>query len=310
METVNMSKKKYNELMMLDLDPSIIHSEADFYIALLRNKPKVFKSLYINDGPSFGAKLYIIELLNTFRELLPSSFVLPDSLCSVQGKIVGFSMDIIDGTPLELILNNPKVDLEIKKHYLKEVGRLLEQLDKIRKNTELDSIFINDLNPSNFLIEKDTNELRTIDLDSCMIGDSKPFYSRLLGRKSLINRAECDNKYIKYNSKEEEFDELGKYDFKSRFGIFVPDANTDAYCYNMMILNFLYGGNVNLMTVNEYCDYLFYLSKIGIDHDLTESFFKLVNTCDNNVPIESIDSLTYEQIAKARRRTYNTVKGK
>lgn len=78
----------------------------------------------------------------------------------------------------------------------------------------------------------------------------------------------------------------------------------------MMILHFLYGDNANLMTINEYCDYLCYLMKIGVSQELIDSFLNLINTCDNNVPIDAVDSITYEQMAKANRKTYKTVKGK
>lgn len=306
MEIVNMSKKKYNELTALEIDSSIINTEAKLLIAKLRNKDKVFKNLYRLNGPVFGNKLYTLELLDMHKELLPKSFVVPDSLCSVQGQITGFSMDIIDGKPLSVILDNIKIDREVHLHYLKEVGRLLEQLSKIRQNTELNTIFINDLHSANFVIDNSTGELRTVDIDSCKIGDNKPFPSKYLSSRGLL-----ENIIGKYNIYNKGLDNNSdKYDYRAPFGYIDPDANSDAYCYVIMILNYLYGGNVCNMNLEEYYNYLYYLEKIGIDHNLMESFYRIVSNYDNDIPIETLDTLTHEQIGRSKQAIYNIVKGK
>ena len=304
-----MSKKKYNSLCELEFDKSIINTEAKLLIAKLRNKDKVFKNLYRTSGPTFANKLVTLELLDTFREILPHSFVIPDSLCSVQGQIVGFSEDIVEGDVLSTILSNRKVNLETQIHYLKEVGRLLEQLDRIRRNTELDSIYINDLHGANFMIEKSTGNLRTVDIDSVKIGDNKPFPSKYLSPKALFNKV--DHRYnIYYKTEDEEQAEPSKYDYKGLFGYIDPDKNSDMYCYIIMILNYLLGQNINKYSLEDFYDYIYYLDKIGIDHNLIEAFYKIVNTCDNEIDIDALDTLTYEQLAKANISMYSTVKGK
>jgi hypothetical protein len=308
MEIVNMSKKKYEELTSLEIDPSIINTEAKLLIAKLRNKDKVFKNLYRLNGPVFGNKLYTLELLDTFKEILPHSFVMPDSLCSVQGQIKGFSMDIIDGKPLSVILDDKKIDNEIHIHYLKEVGKLLEQLSKIRQNTELDSIFINDLHSANFVVERGTGTLRTVDIDSVKIGDNRPFPSKYLSSRGLLEN--IVGKYNIYNKGAYTEEESKKYDYRAPFGYIDPDANSDAYCYVIMILNYLYGGNVCNMNLEEYYNYLYYLERIGIDHNLMESFYRIVSNYDNDIPIDTLDTLTGEQIGRSKQAVYKLVKGK
>ena len=304
-----MSKKKYNSLCELEFDKSIINTEAKLLIAKLRNKDKVFKNLYRTSGPTFANKLVTLELLDTFREILPHSFVIPDSLCSVQGQIVGFSEDIVKGDVLSTILSNHKVILDTQIHYLKEVGRLLEQLDSIRRNTELDSIYINDLHGANFMIEKSTGNLRTVDIDSVKIGDNKPFPSKYLSPKALFNKV--DHRYHVYQKTDEEQTvEPTKYDYKGLFGYIDPDKNSDLYCYIIMILNFLLGDNINKYSIEDYYDYIYYLDNIGIDHNLIDAFYRIVNTCDNDIQIDALDTLTYEQIAKANKSMYYQVKGK
>ena len=303
-----MSKKKYNSLEQLEIDNSIINTEAKLLLVQLRNKIKVFKNLHRLSGPTFANKLYTLELLNTYRELLPQSFVIPDSLCSVQGNIEGFSMELIEGTVLSILLNDKNVDYKTKIHYLKEVGKLLDQLEKIRVNSPLDNIFINDLHDANFLIEKDTGNLRTIDLDSCKIADNKPFPSKVLSPLALLNFV--DNKYQIYSKDFGMYREGYKYNYRSEFGYIYPDKNSDVYCYIIMILNFLYGANVNNMKLDEFYDYIFYLENIGVSHELIEYFIKILSNADNEIPIEALDSLTEENIGRAKKFVYSKVKGK
>ena len=308
MEIVNMSKKKYNELTSLEIDKSIINTEAKLLIAKLRNKDKVFKNLYRLNGPTFGNKLYTLELLDTFKELLPHSFVLPDSLCAVQGQITGFSMDIIKGVPLSVILDNHKENPELQIYYLKEVGKLLQQLESIREKTELDKIFINDLHSANFVVEHDTGELRTVDIDSCKIGDNKPFPSKYLSSRALLNN--MIGKYTIYSKGVQLDGEPAKYDYRALFGYIDPDANSDAYCYIIMILNYLYGTNINNMDLEDFYSYLYYLEQIGLDHNLMDAFYKIVANCDNTIPVDELDTLTIEQVARAKHHVYSAVKGK
>ena len=308
MEIVNMSKKKYNNLVDLELDSSIVNTEAKLLIANLRNKLKVFKNLHRLSGPTFANKLYTLELLDTFREYLPESFVIPDYLCSVQGSIEGFAMELVEGPVLSVYLKDHTVPLESKIHYLKEVSKLLDQLDKIRINSPLDSIYINDLHDANILIDKETKEIKVIDLDSCKIADNKPFPSKVLSPMALLNYV--DNKYEIYCKNYGMYDENDKYNYRAEFGYIVPSRDTDIYCYIIMVLNFLYGYNINNLKLDEFYEYMYYLESIGIHHELIDYFIKIVSNADNELPYEELDSITEEQYYRAKKNVYNAVKDK
>ncbi len=308
MEIVNMSKKKYNNLIDLELDSSIINTEAKLLIANLRNKLKVFKNLHRLSGPTFANKLYTLELLDTFREYLPESFVIPDYLCSVQGSIEGFAMELVEGPVLSVYLKDNTVPLESKIHYLKEVSKLLDQLDKIRINSPLDSIYINDLHDANIIIDKETKDIKVIDLDSCKIADNKPFPSKVLSPMALLNYV--DNKYEIYSKNYGMYDENDKYNYRAEFGYIVPSRDTDIYCYIIMVLNFLYGYNINNLKLDEYYEYMYYLESIGIHHELIDYFIKIVSNADNELPYEELDSITDEQYYRAKKNVYNAVKDK
>ena len=85
----------------------------------------------------------------------------------------------------------------------------------------------------------------------------------------------------------------------------MPDENSDLYCYSIILLNFLYGTNVNNMNLNEYYTYLTYLSDIGIDKELIDIFANLLKAKQNQNPYHLLDTLSYEQIGKASRNVFS-----
>lgn len=115
-------------------------------------------------------------------------------------------------------------------------------MDKIRKNTDLKVLFLNDLHESNFIVNEKNHELYVIDLDSCRIIYTQPTLSKYLTSKSLINTIQ------------------GKYLFADpdcpTYGYVIADENSDLLCYVMMFLNFIYGENVVNFSLDEYYDYL------------------------------------------------------
>ena len=110
--------------------------------------------------------------------------------------------------------------LETQLFYLKKVGQILEHMDKIRKNTDLKVLFLNDLHESNFIVNEKNHELYVIDLDSCRIRYTQPTPSKYLTSKSLINTVQ------------------GKYQFADpdcpTYGYVIADENSDLFCYVMM----------------------------------------------------------------------------
>lgn len=132
--------------------------------------------------------------------------------------------------------------LETQLFYLKKVGQILEHMDKIRQNTDLKVLFLNELHESNFIVNEKNHELYVIDLDSCRIRYTQPTLSKYLTSKSLINTVQ------------------GKYQFADpdcpTYGYVIADENSDLLCYVMMFLNFIYGENVVNFSLDEYYDYL------------------------------------------------------
>ena len=291
MKVIAISKKKFKELKPMKISKYISNTEGKIYDFRYRNEDKVIKALYTLDGPNFANKLYTIEMLDYNRKYLPTSFLIPDSLCTVNGEVIGPVMTKFNGLNLSDVLRNPNIGFEEKKYYLIKIGELLEQLKNIRTYTPLNDIYINDLHAGNFIVDLNKRELKVLDLDSCKISDNK--VTNIIGG-TLIDYVD---KYKK-SLDSEYFIEL------------IPDENSDLFRYNLMLLNYLFDDRILSLKIDGFYEYLNYLENIGIDKHLINSFSKILDNCDNENPMYYLESLTLDQTIMANRKTYEKIKSK
>jgi hypothetical protein len=153
MQIINMSKTKLNSLEPLILPKNVTSTECELFKYPYYGKEKLLKKLHRTDGIIFANKLYTIEALNANKDSMPSNFILPESLVSINKKIEAFTMKYIKGINLSVILNNPDITYEEKIHYLKSIGRILEQMQNIRKYTNLNNFYLEDIKVNIELIE-------------------------------------------------------------------------------------------------------------------------------------------------------------
>lgn len=286
MQIINMSKTKLNSLEPLILPKNVTSTECELFKYPYYGKEKLLKKLHRTDGIIFANKLYTIEALNANKDSMPSNFVLPESLVSINKKIEAFTMKYIKGINLSVILNNPDITYEEKIHYLKSIVRILEQMQNIRKYTNLNNFYLGDIHEDNFLVERDKQEIYIVDLDSCKIAGNKSFPGRYLTNSSLI----------KYNNTK--YQTLSQTDDLADYKI---DENTDIYCYIIMILNYLYDGRVDRLSLDKFYDFINYLEDIKVNIELIECFNKIVVGGNNINPCNYLDTLTPKQVAGARR---------
>lgn len=286
MQIINMSKTKLNSLEPLILPKNVTSTECELFKYPYYGKEKLLKKLHRTDGIIFANKLYTIEALNANKDSMPSNFILPESLVSINKKIEAFTMKYIKGINLSVILNNPDITYEEKIHYLKSIGRILEQMQNIRKYTNLNNFYLGDIHEDNFLVERDKQEVYIVDLDSCKIAGNKSFPGRYLTNSSLI----------KYNNTK--YQTLSQTDDLADYKI---DENTDIYCYIVMILNYLYDGRVDRLSLDKFYDFINYLEDIKVNIELIECFNKIVVGGNNINPCNYLDTLTPKQVAGARR---------
>ena len=62
------------------------------------------------------------------------------------------------------------------------------------------------------------------------------------------------------------------------------------------------------MSVEEFYDYMSYLTKIGVNRELLGIFEKTLSNCHNENPGYLLDSLTTENVCRAHRKVYNQTK--
>ena len=287
MNIINLSKKQYEKLEELSLPRDIMNTEGKILKLTYHRKNKVLKELYYQNGYIFANKLYTLEALDSNKSLLPKSFIIPDSLVSVHHSIIGFTTPMMPNINLATILKSKDLTYREQLYYLKKIGELLQELKTIRTYTNLKDIYINDLHEANFLCNPKTKEMHVIDLDSCKIGNNSAFAARYLTPFSLLNQA------------------VGKYDIvndNNQPGYIKPDENTDLYCYNIIILNFLRGKNINNATIEEFYNYLNYMDMIGISKDLLQVFNKLLASTENENPYLMLDEIEPAQIHKLRTK--------
>lgn len=295
MKVISISKSNFKKLEPLKLSKHTWNTEGNVYEFSYRGQPKVLKKLFHQSGTIFANKLFTLEMLDANRDNLPDNFYIPDSLISVDSTIAGFTIPKIQGDNLADVLVSNDLTNKEKIYYLKKVGETLEQLKNIRRYSDLKDIYINDLHESNFMINHNKKQLYVIDLDSCKIAGNISFPAKYLTPKALFN-----NTPSKYQINRDE----------SIPGFVTANENSDLYCYNMMILNFLYGDNINNFSVSEFYEYLNYLKYLKVNDEMLNFFDRLVNNNRNRNPVNYLDSLTDEQICRARKNVYTKVNKK
>lgn len=281
-----MSKTKLNSLEPLILPKGVTSTECELFKYNYYGKEKLLKKLYRTNGIIFANKLYTIEALNSNKDNIPSNFTVPEVLVSINKQIEAFTMKYIKGINLSIILNDPTITYEEKINYLKSIGNILEQMKNIRKYTELKDFYIGDIHEDNFLVDTEKQEIFVADLDSCKIADNKSFPGRYLTTTSLLRYNE-----IKYSLLDE----------PDRIADYKVTEETDIYCYIIMILNYLYDGRVDRLSIEEFYRFINYLDDIEVNKELIESFEKIVVGAPNVNPVNYLDTLSSKQIAKARK---------
>ena len=279
MINVNFSKREFSKLKKLELENSILNTEAQLFL-LENNKNhkldgKLLKYFYNTTGTYFSNKLYITNELIYKKGIIDiPEIVMPDYLMSIDNEICGYVMPYIKSDNLGVILMDNKVPLTKKVEYLKRVGKLLEKIKNVRKYTTVNDIYLNDLHEGNFIVGKEDKKLYLVDSDSIKIGTSIPVVAKYLTPFSKINEVA---KYQKYFDGEEYLIE--------------PDQNTEIYSYIVMIFNLFYGDNISNLSIAEYYSYLEYLADIGVPIEFLDIMGYIYTGHENVNPGEYLEEI-------------------
>ena len=199
-------------------------------------------------------------------------------------------MPFIRGINLNLILKDFSISNEFKINLLKQISEILKKMDNLRKNSELKDFFINDLHEGNFIYNTDTRKLNVVDTDSFKINNNKPFAAKYLTPASSI--VNIPKKYIQ--------------NIELRYpGFIVSNKNSDLYCFNIIILNYLFQNNVSKLSMENFYTYLNYLRTIGLPYRLVDKFAKLYEYLDNENIFEELDYITDSVLEKSNALAFH-----
>ena len=279
MKIINLRMHQLRSLKELPLEKGIFNTEA-LMLILRKNQAKsqnggrlLFKYLDAQDDEKVMArKLYPINMLNGSSKYSSiEQLIIPEYVVVVDGKIAGFAMPLIENhRNLGKLLNEEEVPLDIKLSYLKKLGKIISDVERI--DNESFKMQFGDLNEFNFIIDQQ-DEVKAVDLDSAYLGQDKPANMAYYLLK---------NQYIS--------DLKEKYKTTSN-GIIIPTDNSDLYCYNMILLNTLSKEDMFKKDISIYYMYLNHLKDVGIDKELIKIFNKIYLPIDNENPRKLLDQI-------------------
>ena len=252
----SLSERQLKKLPQLNISSKIANTEAKLYIGGRKQNyiriNELLKIFYIQSNDYLSDKIYVIgKIMSLFESIDMPEFVLPTSLVAINGKISGYSMPWIeDNVNLSLILNNPKVKIEEKLKYLKEI---LQIFIKINNNPDIrDKFYLGDIHEANFLFDITEQIVRVVDLDSSYIpGGPIPI-----------------SKFTTFNEKL--YDKPEKYPIDFESDRVIPNDQSTNLCFLYMLLNSLSGENSYRWSYEEHYEYISRLKRQGMPMHLLD----------------------------------------
>lgn len=281
MDVFNISMEEFEKLKVLDIGNNVFSTESKMYILSenngLGNKKMLLKKLNYNFSTVFSNKLYTVnELVDKKNIIEIDELVFPNKLVAVNDNIVGFSIPYIDSIDFQTVLYSNEFTNSQKIKYFKQIGEILEKMKRVRKNTFLNDFYLNDIHENNFILNKATDSINVVDLDSCKINHNLTCAARYLSGFSPMRDIK------KYKVSKEKI---------SVGGYYMCDENTDLYCYIVMLLNYLTGTRMTILNFDEFYSYLYYLHSIGVSYELVDKLALIYSERDNENPYECLDQL-------------------
>lgn len=297
MQVVNFSKREFSKLEPLELPNNIFNTEAEMFLVSEKDKweerKSVLKKLYIDEGEIFSNKLYTInELLNKKSLIDIEELVMPDALAVVDEQIVGFTMPFVPNVNLQTLLDDKNIPISQKVAYLKEVGKILEKVKRVREYKGVLGFYLNDVHENNFVWNKNTGKINAVDLDSCKIGNNLTAAARYLTTTSQLPYI---SKYKPLNH--------------SIGGVYEIDDNTENYCYIVMIFNLFFGSNIGRISIPDFYVYLEYLSQIGVSKEFLDKISYIYINKTNENPWEYLEELE-PFYGRTHQNVFNLVRSK
>ena len=285
MKEISLTESAVSRLKEYPLD-NIQSTESRFYYYKREHDKSniLFKKLFLTDKERMDRKISTIERLQDSELSTYSELVIPEDYVTVRGTKSGFTIKEITGcTNLHLFLEDPKVLRAKKIAVLKKIGELLRKVQSQKQE-----FYFGDLQSYNFLVSNDL-DIYTVDLDSSAVTSDKPL----------------ETKYIIVDKKTHG---LSKYNV-DRLGRAYPNKNVDTYCYNTLVLNYLAGRSLHRLSYNDYYEYISYLEKCGIPHEMIDIYTHHYTDKSNESVLDYLDCLPDDH-ARVDYKVYTALKNK
>ena len=280
MNVMNISESKFNNLERFELPDGVFNSESELFYIDEKNKWEkrrfLLKKLNNDFGIVLSNKLFTVNELITNKDVIGiPELVIPDKLVSIHGKIVGFTIPLVNGNNFGEVLSNDNISVSDKIKYFKEIGYILENMKYVRQYTSLNDFYLNDIHENNFVFNNETGKINVVDMDSCKINNNMTMTALRLNPFCNI----CD-----FNKYEKEESMCG--------GCYKPSYNTEMYSYIIMFLRFISNYRINEIDVSSYYTYMEYLHKLGISYELIDILASIYSEKDNVNPYLLLDEFT------------------
>lgn len=265
MKSINLNKDEFEEITKKP-----IYNNNNI---LYRDNNKILKVFNTKLIEYISNKRYVLSSLLYYKnDIECESLILPNNLIEVDNILKGYTMDYIKGITLDKKLNSNRVPINNKIKYLKDLGKILEDMKQVRKH--IDNFYLNDIHEGNILVDR-TDTIHIVDIDSAQIFSSKPFQSKYLQGYLPINN--FINKYRWY--------------YGLIWGDFWANENTENYCYIIIILNMLLGMDSFKLKINEFLECLNIMEDFGLSKELTSIFARIYSYDENINPYELLDGM-------------------
>ena len=245
------------------------------------NNSTLIKKLYITEEKKVQRKIDTITAMHDSELREHKELVLPEEVITIGGIKSGFTIgEVVDSTNLAILLKDRRIHDRDKIKILKKVGELIQKVESGKQE-----FYFGDIQEFNFLVDKQ-GEIYAIDLDSSAVNRKTPLETKYI---IIDKKTHNINKY-KVNKAKRSY----------------PSKNTDIFCYNTMVLNYLAGRNIANIEDDKYYEYIEYLQYIGIPQAMIDIYLNHYTDKDNELVSDYLDEIP--SVPRADYKVYQVLK--
>ena len=273
MEIIDIKKRHFDALTEYIIPDNIPSNESQLYHYHHLQEKLLLKKYDITDDDKYiGNKLLTISLLHHYKDQIDiPELIIPKYLVSIDKKVSGCLVPFIqNNTNLSILLQSKDISTATKKHFLKEVLRIVKKVQGVKIPK---SFYLGDLHEANFILNHDDSKIYVVDVDGCKIGNNEVYIMKYTADNNIkfINKSQINGNNERH----------------------VVNYNTDWYSFAMMVLNTIGGEKTYQLKREDFFDYLELLRSNQFSEEIVDYFANLYTNNDNinEMTAELIDQI-------------------